>query len=177
MEINVREVQLPGVGVRFELDHHDGGTLFVVAERSGRRHLGATRSGEDRPAWSVELDQRQAVTIAALLLGARFTVDAGQGDGGGGGGGGDDAETVVVDTVQLGPDSPLLGRTLTEISLEDPDAMVLALIDDETPALVEHQPTRRCRPDDRVVLAARASRIATLAAELQGPRPPGHATA
>ncbi|MEZ5264352.1 MAG: hypothetical protein R2755_21815 [Acidimicrobiales bacterium] len=70
MQINVREVPVPGVGVRFELDQHDGGTLFVIAERSGRRHLGATRPGEDRPAWSVALDQRQAVTIAALLLGA-----------------------------------------------------------------------------------------------------------
>lgn len=174
MEINVREVHLPGVGVRWELDHHDGSTLFVIAERSGRRHLGATRPGEDRLVWSVELDQRRAVTIAALLLGARFTVDAAIG---GGADGAPEAETVVVDTVQLGPASPLLGRTLAEISLADPDAMVLALIDDETPEVVEHQPSRRCQPDDRIVLAARAGRIAALAAELQGPRPPEHANA
>jgi TrkA domain protein len=161
MEIKVREEHLPGVGVRWELDLPDGATLHVTAERSGRRHLGLTPRAHDEPAWMLELDQQRAVTIAALLLGARFTLDAADRTA-------KEADTVVVDTIELGPGSPLIGRRLSEITLPDADAMVLAIIDDETPDLVEHATEHRCEPGDRVVIAARARNLDALTQHVRG---------
>lgn len=160
MEIEVREEHLPGIGVRWELDLPDGAVLHVTAERSGRRHLGLTHRGQDAPAWTLRLDQQQAVTIAALLLGARFTIDAPDQSPA--------QSEVVVDTIELGPASPLIGRRVSEISLPEADAMILAIIDDETPDLVERSADRRCEPGDRIVLAARARDMGTLAEQLRG---------
>ncbi|MCU0272458.1 MAG: hypothetical protein MUE34_04420 [Acidimicrobiales bacterium] len=168
MEITVREEHLPGVGVRWELDLPDGAVLHVTAERSGRRQLGLTHRGQDAPAWTLRLDQQQAVTIAALLLGARFTIGASEPS---------PAESeVVVDTIELGPASPLIGRRLSEISLPEADAMVLAIIDDETPELLEHAAERRCEPGDRVVVAARARDMTALAEQLRGTSGAPHAS-
>ncbi|MFN3217680.1 MAG: hypothetical protein ACE367_14390 [Acidimicrobiales bacterium] len=161
MEINIRESRLPGIGLRWELDLEDGTSIFVVAERSGRRVLGSIRADGDRPEWTLALDQQRAVAIAALLLGAKFVPESATPDTA-------ESDTVVVDTVEVGPTSPLIGLALTEMTLPDADAIVLAIIDDRTPDLIEHGMERRCQPHDRIVLAARSRRIDEVTAYVQG---------
>ena len=74
MEMRVSEHVLPGSGMRYEIDVAGGRRLFVIARRDGRREIGVMGEA-DEPETHVVLDQQGAVTIAALLLGARFTVD------------------------------------------------------------------------------------------------------
>jgi TrkA domain protein len=161
MEIRVRETNLPGVGVRYDVDADGGPHLFVVVRRDGRRTLGLTGEG-DEPAWQLALEQGQAVTVAALLLGARFTLDTTA-----------DAQVasdeVVVDSVEVREGSPAVGLTKREMSLPDDEAVLLAVISDSTPQLVEDEANHRCLPGDRVVVAARGSRIDEVLAYLQGP--------
>jgi TrkA domain protein len=161
MEIRVREERLPGVGVRYELELADGSTVFVIAEQSGRRHLGVL-GADDEPAWQVALDQERSVTLAALLLGARFTVKSG--------GPPEPApsDEVVVEAVELSPTSPAIGLTAAEIRLPDDDAVVLAVYSDLTPELLEDERSHRCRAGDRAVLAARSSVVDVLRRHLQG---------
>lgn len=159
MEIALREERLPGIGVRWQLELPGGDRLYVIAERSGRRHLGVVRKTADEPDCNVELDQHQAMTVAALLLGARFSLDASDAPHG---------DMVVVETVELGPSSPALGQTLAEVTIPQHDAVVLAIIDDETPELLEHAVERRCRPGDRLVIAARARDLESIARQLRG---------
>lgn len=161
MEMRVREERLPGIGMRYDLDLPDHRRLFVIAEPGGRRHLGLSRGG-DEPEWQVTLDQDRAVMVAALLLGARFTLDTSHDDSVA-------SDEVVVDTVELGPASPAIGKVLPEIALPDADAVVLAIVSDSTPELVEDDAAHRCLPGDRVVVAARGARIDELSRHLRGP--------
>lgn len=170
MEIRVRETDLPGIGMRYDIDLGEDRGLFVVAESTGARHLGHV-SSHDAPDWEISLSPAQAVAVAAILLGARFTLDTRHDDR-------VSADEVVVDTVELTEASPLIGRTRAEIALPGPDAAVLAVISDRTPDLVEDDATYRCRPRDRAVVAARSAAIDDVASYVRGAAaPPEHETA
>jgi len=160
MEIHVTEQALPGVGMRYDIEVAGGRQLFVIAHRNGHRELGVM-DGDETGA-RVALDQPTAVTVAALLLGARFTVDTRDNTW-------ISSDEVVVDVVEVSEASPALGRSQAELDLHDPDAVVLAVMSDTTPELVESRTEHRCQVGDRIVVAARAARIAEVAAALQAP--------
>jgi K+/H+ antiporter YhaU regulatory subunit KhtT len=161
MEIRVREQHLPGIGMRYDLAIGDGQSVFVITDTRRRRYLGLVRDGGE-PEWQLELPPDHAVTLASLLLGARFTLDT-RAD--------EEVATdeVVVDTATLGPASPLLGLSADEVELPGEGAVLLAVISDSTPELVEDEAHYRCQPGDRVVVAGRGTDIAALLDHVAGP--------
>ena len=162
MNIHIREQKLPGIGHRYEFDVDAGRTVTVVVQHSGRREVGLVSRLAEEPDGVVSLSQEQAVALAALLSGARFSIDSTRDDQ-------IDADEVVVETVTLGPASPALGRPAKDVRLTgDPEAAVLAVIRGETPELVEDETTRLCQPDDRVVFAARRQHVAAVVRQLAG---------
>lgn len=160
METRVSEQVLPGIGIRYEIDLGTGEHLYVVASRDGHRQIGV-RQDDDNDS-HVVLDQQTAVAVAALLLGARFTVDTRQEEW-------VNSDEVVVDQVELLDDSAVVGQTQAELTLADPEAVVLAVMSDTTPQLVESDTEYRCQPGDHVVVAARAARIDAVTAALRSP--------
>ena len=161
MEMRVSEQTLPGIGMRYEADVGDGRHVFVIAHRDGRRELGLIGAA-DEPEANVMLDQQGAVTIAALLLGARFTVDTRNEAW-------VSSDEVVVDVVELGEDSAAVGKSQLELDVGDPDAVILAVMSDTTPELIESELLHRCQAGDRVVVAARGARIERVVAALRDP--------
>lgn len=160
MDVSVTEHSLPGIGMRYDIALDGTRRVFVVAEHSGARTVGVTHGG-DTPDWTFTLERDAAVIVASLLLGARFTLDTRADEA-------TSSDEVVVDTVTLGAHSPAIGRTVKEIRLPDPEAVVLAAISDTTPDLVEDDAAHRCHPGDRLVLVARADQMEPLAAYLRG---------
>ena len=162
MNIHIREQKLPGIGHRYEFDVDAGRKLTVVVQHGGRREVGLVSRRAEEPEVVVSLSQEQAVALAALLSGARFSIDSTDDDQ-------IDADEVVVETVTLGPTSPALGRPCNDVRLAgDAEATVLAVIRDETPELVEDEQTRPCQPGDRVVIAARRQHVAAVVRHLAG---------
>ena len=162
MNIHIREQKLPGIGHRYEFDVDAGRKVTVVVQHSGRREVGLVSRLAEEPNVVVSLSQEQAVALAALLSGARFSIDSTDDDQ-------IDADEVVVETVTLGPASPALSRPAKDIHLTgDAEAAVLAVIRDETPELVEDETTRACKPGDRVVIAARRQHVAAVVRHLAG---------
>ena len=162
MNIHIREQKLPGIGHRYEFDVDAGRKLTVVVQHAGRREVGVASRLAGEPEIVVSLSQEHAVALAALLSGARFSMDSTNDDK-------IDADEVVVETVTLGPTSPALGRPCKDLRLTgDAEATVLAVIRDETPELVEDEQTRPCQPGDRVVIAARRQNVAAVVRHLAG---------
>jgi len=161
MEMRVSEQALPGIGMRYEIDVAKGRRLFLIARPDGRREIGVMGEA-DEPETHVVLDQQGAVTIAALLLGARFTVDTR-----------DEAwvssDEVVVEVIALGEDSPAVGLYQAELELSDPEAVVLAVMSNTTPDLVESETEHRCQVGDRIVVAARAAHMTRVTSALLNP--------
>lgn len=162
MDVRIREQSLPGIGRRYEMAVGEDQLLIVVVQREGSRQVGITRSGADELTAAVKLTHDQAVAFAALLTGARFSVETDQD-------GGDRRGDVSVETVTLGEASPAIGRVVGDVPLApDSDAVVLAVIRDETPQLIEDAATEPCRTGDRIVVAARRERLESVVRELRG---------
>jgi TrkA domain protein len=163
MDIHIREQRLPGIGHRYELNVDGGRKLTVVVQHGGRREVGLVSPLVEEPDAVVSLSEEQAVALAALLSGARFSIDSTTDDH-------IDCDEVVVETVTLGPGSPAVGRPANDIHLMGgTDAAVLAVIRDETPELVvEDETTRPSQPGDRVVIAVRREHLATVVRQLAG---------
>lgn len=160
MDVHVSEQALPGIGMRYEFDVGKDRRLFVIACRDGRREIGVVEGHAD-PESHVVLDQQTSVAVAALLLGARFSVDT-RAEGW------VSSDEVVVDVAEVGEDSAAVGKSAADLDLGDPDAVVLAVMSDTTPELIESETHYRCKVGDRVVVAARAARIDQVTAALSG---------
>lgn len=162
MDVHIREQALPGIGHRYELSLGHRRWLAVIVKRDGGREISIGSDDADEPDAAATLAQEQAVAIASVLTGARFSIDTG-----------DDrrveSDEVSVETVTLTKRSPAIGRVAAEIPLlHNSDASVLAVIRDETPDLVEDTAKQPCRQGDRVVVAARRDRLAEVVRNLAG---------
>ena len=160
MDLRIREQALPGIGHRYELPSDAGRTLVVVVHRNGDRQIGVPHGEADEATVLLDLDHDQAMAVAALLTGARFSIESDAGAR---------IQDVVVETATLSERSPAVGRRVHEVPLAaDADAAILAVIRDDTPQLIEDEVTEPCRPGDRVVVAARRDRIHDVVRELTG---------
>ncbi len=70
----ITEVQLPGVGVRFEFESARGERIVVVAHRGGRHEVALYGRGDpDAGRTVLELDAVDATTLAEILGAPRLT--------------------------------------------------------------------------------------------------------
>jgi len=74
--VDVRRVNLPGVGVLHSFETDDGGKVGVIAHRSGQSDLisfADADDADDSRKVSLRLDEDEAHTLAELLGGTRIT--------------------------------------------------------------------------------------------------------
>jgi K+/H+ antiporter YhaU regulatory subunit KhtT len=162
VDLRIREQKLPGIGHRYELALDDDRYLLVVVQHTGDREVGVMRSGAEEPDVVVSLDHDESLAVAALLTGARFAVDTS----------GDErvpADEIAVETITLGPRSPVIGQLVDEVALPlGSDATILAVIRDEPAQLVEDEPVEPFRRGDQVVVSAPRDRLPEVARRLAG---------
>ena len=117
----VSELELPGIGRRFDLDHLDGGRITVVIHHSGRRDLYLLPSDEDEPNAVMTLTDRQARSLGAVLGGAYFKPAMVE-----------EIEEVIgnllIDWVTLPGSSPAVGRTIGELEIRKRTRMTVVAI-------------------------------------------------
>ncbi len=75
MDIQISEQRLPGIGHRYEMAIDPQRSLIVVVHDQGRRGLAVATRGAESPDLALSLTQDQAVALAALLIGARISID------------------------------------------------------------------------------------------------------
>ncbi|MRG61260.1 hypothetical protein GE115_15500 [Agromyces sp. CFH 90414] len=133
--VEVRRVDLPGVGVLHSFTTSAGIEVSVIAHRMGSRDLVTRLAGEEHAVASLRLDEDEARVLADLLGGTRIVEAI--------------AELVDLPGVPIGwvtvdRDDALAGKTLGSLHLPD-GVSIVALVrdDDAVPS----------PPGDRVVLA------------------------
>lgn len=120
----VTETDLPGVGVRFDLETNSGRCVGVVVHQSGRRDLVVYDDRDlDRACESVELSEDEGHTLGEILGGSPVLEHL------------DDAvhrlEDLVISWVTIGSGSSLAGLTLAEAALRTrTGAGIVALVAD-----------------------------------------------
>ena len=162
MDLRIREQRLPGIGNRYDLPLDRDRHLMIVVGRDGSCQVGVVTGDADEPDGVVSLTRDQAVAVAALLAGARFTIDTTEDERVA-------ADEITVETLEVGPTSPAVGQVVDDVSFpEESDATILAVIRDKPTDLVEEQPVDPLRAGDRVVLSARRDDLGAIARQLVG---------
>lgn len=165
-EVEVLGTRLPGVGWRYDLALPRQARLVVVVEDGGRRHLMITHTGADDALVGVALREDQALALATLLAGARFTVVEGVAPSSGWTTAG---QGVAIESVRVSVGAPVVGVSAAELREHlAPDAGLLGVICEETPELVEDEPARPIAVGDRLVVAVRRSRAVEILSALHG---------
>jgi K+/H+ antiporter YhaU regulatory subunit KhtT len=163
--IHVRENAFPGTGRAYEMLLEDGRMLVLAIDgRTEVRTISVLSPGRDEPDVSVELDDARALTAAALIGSDWLQTEPS-----------DHIPGARVETVTVREGSVAVGMTLEQLEdaehpeLPDPNAArVLAVIRDDTPELVEDDPSRPCRPGDRLVIAGHPGPLVALRHRLDG---------
>ena len=148
----VTETDLPGVGVRFDLQTDGGRNVGVVAHQTGRRDLVVYDERDiDRACESVELTEDEGHTLGELLGGSPVLEHL------------DDAvhrvEDLVISWITISAKSPLAGQTLGEAALRTrTGAGVVALVSDSGSIPIPGG-TDRLEPGDTAVVVGVPSAV------------------
>ena len=148
----VTETDLPGVGIRFELETDAGRCVGVVAHHTGRRDLVVYDERDiDRACESVELTEDEGHTLGELLGGSPVLEHL------------DDAvhrlEDIVISWITIDPHSALAGLTLAEAALRtSTGAGVVALVS-ESGSIPIPGGDKRLEPGDTAVVVGVPSAV------------------
>ncbi len=148
----VTETDLPGVGVRFDLETDAGRSVGVVVHQSGRRDLVVYDQRDvDRARESVELTEDEGHTLGELLGGSPVLEHL------------DEAvhrlEDLVISWIEISPKSSLAGQTLAEAALRTrTGAGVVALVTDSGSTPIPGG-THRLEPGDTAVVVGVPSAV------------------
>ena len=148
----VTETDLPGVGVRFDLETDSGRVVGVVVHQSGRRDLVVYDDWDvDRARESVELSEDEGHTLGEILGGSPVLEHL------------DDAvhrlEDLVISWIKIRPKSSLAGLTLAEAALRTrTGAGVVALVTDSGSIPIPGG-TDRLEPGDTAVVVGVPSAV------------------
>jgi TrkA domain protein len=101
----VREVELPGVGVRHEFTTEDGSKVGVVSHRSGRREIYlADHEDPDRFKLALSLSEEDARTLAEILGASRVAAELAELQ--------QKIEGLAIDWLPVRADSPFAHRPI-----------------------------------------------------------------
>lgn len=157
----VTEVQLPGVGVRLELETRAGSRLGVIAHRTGRRELVVYSADDpDRCVAQLQLDTDESRTVAEMLGAAQVSEihTAVQ----------QRVEGLSIEWMPVEQGSPFVGRTIGEGQFRTrTGASIVAVVhgDTTTPA---PGPEHRFVGGETVVAVGTSEGLVALAELLHG---------
>ncbi|MGH7910375.1 MAG: cation:proton antiporter regulatory subunit [Candidatus Dormibacteraceae bacterium] len=142
--VHIEEVELPGIGMRYDLMTHKGRRVGVVQHRSGRRDLLVfSREDPDACSETVRMTDDESAALGELLGSPRLveTLTAIQG-----------VQGLMTEQVPIEQDSPFANRTLGETAARTrTGASIVAIIRGEE-AIVSPTPDFRFLPGDGVVV-------------------------
>jgi TrkA domain protein len=102
---DIKEIKLPGLGVRYEFITQEGKRVGVVSHRSGRKELFfADPADPDAFKRMLALSDKDARTLAEMLGGSRVAEELAQLQ--------QQIEGLAIDWLPLRTDSPFAGRTI-----------------------------------------------------------------
>lgn len=158
--VDVRRVNLPGVGVLHSFTTATGVEVAVVAHRAGTSDLTTRIDGDAQPASTVRLDEDEARTLAELLGGTRIVESIAELD---------DLPGVPINWVVIDEGNRLDGRPLGDLPMPD-GVSVVALVRNER-ALASPTPETAVEAGDVLVAVGPADGIEQIFRDLA--RPPG----
>ncbi|MFP5298844.1 MAG: cation:proton antiporter regulatory subunit [Actinomycetota bacterium] len=142
---DIREVKLPGVGVRYEFETSEGKLVGVISHRSGLREVYVSRPQDpDEFKRVLGLSPDDARTLAELLGASRISeqlADLQQ-----------QIEGLVIDWLPVRSDSPYVNRTIGDTKIRTRTGVSIVAIVRGDQAIPAPGPDRTLQSDDYLVV-------------------------
>lgn len=150
--MDVNEVLLPGVGLRYEFDTAAGDRIGIVALRDGSFQVAVYGADPDAPAAQYRLDGEEADTVAQILgaprMAERFADLTREIPG------------LVAGQVVVAPDSPFVGRTLGDTRARTRTGSSIVAVVREEDVVASPGPEQTLLAGDVLVVVGTAEGIA-----------------
>jgi TrkA domain protein len=159
--MDVREVDLPGVGKKFAITTDDGERLTIIIHHSGDREIYNFRAGEDFPFHALRLEAAEARQLAAIIGGAYFQPT---------GGASMDLvlEQLSIEWEKIDARSGLVGRSIGDLDIrKQTGATVLALLRGKQ-VIANPQPEELILVGDTVVIAGTSEQVDAFLSSARG---------
>ena len=148
----IREVKLPGVGVRHEFTTEEGKYVGVVSHRSGRKELYAADPRDpDVFRRMLSLSERDARTLAELLGGSRVAKELSELQ--------QRIEGLAIDWLPIREESPYAGRTMGEARIRTRTGVSVVAVLKGEEAIPAPEPDVAIQPGDYLVVVGTARGI------------------
>lgn len=143
--MEIREVELPGIGHKYALRTDEGERLTVILHHTGHREIYLFEKGGEFPACATRLSDSEGRKLGAILSGA-FYQPVGEAN----------LETILGQLtfhwheVETGP---LVGHTIGELGIrKQTGASIIARLREDEPALTNPGPDTRLRRGDTLII-------------------------
>lgn len=150
--MEVREVELPGIGMKFSFETEEGETLCVVIHKTGRREIYRFLPGQDTPDSVIELSDKEARELGAILIGTHFQPDVH-----------DTARLVMkeltIEWLKVSSESPLAGKTIQENRVRKLTGATIIALFGPTKKVLNPGPETRIEAGDTVVVIGEQPQI------------------
>lgn len=145
----IREVKLPGVGVRYEFETAERKRIGVISHRTGLREIYVSRSDDpDEFKRVLELSQDDARTLAELLGATRVAEQLAELQ--------QRIEGLVIDWLPVRQDSPYVGRTIGDARIRSRTGVSVVAIVRGEDAVPAPEPDERLDNGDYLVVVGTA---------------------
>jgi TrkA domain protein len=141
----IREVKLPGLGVRYEFTTQEGKRVGVVSHRSGRKELYVAHP-HDQDAFKriLGLSDKDARTLAEMLGGSRVSEELAELQ--------HRIEGLAIDWLPLRDDSPYVGQTIGDARIRSRSGVSVVAVLRGEDAIPAPGPELRLEPGDYLVV-------------------------
>ncbi len=150
--MKVREVELPGIGMKFSFETEEGETLSVVIHKTGRREIYRFLPNRETPESVIELSDEEARELGAILIGTHFQPDVE-----------DTARLVMkeltIEWLKVPTDSPLAGKTVQENRVRKLTGATIIALFGPAKRVLNPAPDTQIAAGDTVVVIGEPSQI------------------
>jgi len=142
---DIREVRLPGVGMRYEFTTEEGNYVGVVAHRSGRKELYVAHPKDPHAFKRVlGLSERDARIVVEMLGGSRVAEELSELQ--------QNIEGLAIDWLPVREDSLYVGRSMGEARIRTRTGVSVVAVLRGDQALPAPEPDLRIEPGDYLVV-------------------------
>ena len=157
----IRQTELPGVGVRYEFTTRNGRRIGVVAHRSGRRELFVSDPEDpDAAVQIVDLATDEGHTLAEMLGASQVARELGELQ--------QRIEGLAIDWLPVGADSPYAGRTIADAQVRSRTGVSIVAIVRGEDAIPAPGPETTVQADDYLVVVGTQRGIEAVVQLLHG---------